>query len=97
MAINQTEKRRGLARALSLKTAALMDVIYGLEELRSQYSKAGLAFDDSDFSGIAGLQHMDASTAGNLLGSIEAIGKFVRGDETALTGSHITNFEQARP
>jgi hypothetical protein len=97
MAVNQQEKRRALARGLAAKSAALMDVIRGLEDLNQQYSGAGLAFADADFEGIAGLQHLDAASASNLLGSIVAVGKFVRGDETAITGSHITNFEKARP
>jgi hypothetical protein len=97
MAISQVEKRRALARMLALKSAALMDVINGLEDLNSQYSAAGLTFADADFDGVAGLQHLDAATASNLLGSVVAVGKFVRGDETAIPGSHITNFEKARP
>jgi len=97
MAVNQTEKRRALARALALKSAALMDVINGLEDLNSQYASAGLTFVDADFDGVAGLQHLAAADVSNLLGSIGALGKFVRGDVSALTGSHITNFEKARP
>lgn len=97
MAVNQTEKRRALARALALKSAALMDVIYGLEDLNRQYASAGLAFDDADLESVAGLQHLSAADLSNLLGSVDAIGKFVRGDLSAITGSHITNFEKARP
>ena len=97
MAVNQTEKRRALARALALKSAALMDVIYGLEDLNRQYASAGLAFDDTDLENVAGLQHLSAADLSNLLGSVDAIGKFVRGDLSAITGSHITNFEKARP
>ena len=97
MAVNQTEKRRALARALALKSAALMDVIYGLEDLNRQYASAGLSFADVDLEGVAGLQHLSATDISNLLGSIGAVGKFVRGDLTALAGSHITNFEKARP
>lgn len=96
MAKDQTEKRRALGRALAVKSAALLDVIYGLEELRSQYTSAGLTFEDADFT-AAGLQHMEPAVAANVLGSIDAIGKYVRGDGTAPVGSHITNFEQARP
>lgn len=97
MAVSSTEKNRGLARALALKAAAFMDVLYGLEQLQSQYSKAGMQFTDADLEGVAGLQHLSAADLGNLLGSIEAAGKFVRGDLSANTGSHITNFEKARP
>ena len=97
MAVNQTEKNRGLARALALKAAAFMDVLYGLEQLQSQYSKAGLSFVDADLESVAGLQHLSAADLSNLLGSVDAIGKFVRGDLSANTGSHITNFEKARP
>lgn len=97
MAVSTVEKKRALARALALKAAALMDVVYGLEELNSQYASAGLTFADADFDGVAGLQHLAAADAANLLGSVVAVGKFVRGDVSAATGSHITNFEKARP
>ena len=97
MAANQVDKRRTLARTMFQRSAALMDILYSLEEFSAQYNSAGLLFTDEDFEGVAGVQHMSAADASNLIGSITALGKFIRGDVSALTGSHITNFEKARP
>lgn len=96
MAINQTEKRRALARNLAAKSAALVDILNQLDDLRQQHAAAGLTFDNADFEAVAGLQHFDASTANDLIFSIEQVSKFVRG-ESATTGNHITNLEKVRP
>ena len=97
MAINQTEKRRSLARNLAQQAAAFMDVLYRQEDLARQYSAADLTFADADFENIAGLQHLSAADITALLSAIVQMGKFVRGNATAASGNHIAAFEKARP
>ncbi len=67
MAIDQTEKRRNLARQCVQTAPLLMNVLYSLDALRAQRDSGGpagapLAFVDADFTGQAGLLHVDAAT-----------------------------------
>lgn len=67
MAIDQTEKRRNIARQVVQRGPALMDVLYSLDAIRAQREHAGpggtpLVFTDADFTDQAGLTHLDAAT-----------------------------------
>ena len=79
-------------------TPAFQAMIPDLLSDEAEYTKAlSLSRLAADLESVAGLQHLSAADLSNLLGSVDAIGKFVRGDLSAITGSHITNFEKARP
>jgi len=75
MAIDQTEKRRAIARQATQLAPALMDVLYALDALRRKRDMGGspLAFTDADFTGQAGLTHLDASTMNALFAAIPTI------------------------
>ncbi len=78
MAIDQTEKRRALARQAAQLAPALMDVLYALDALRRKRDSGGpggtaLAFVDADFAGAAGLTHLDAATANAFFAAIPTI------------------------
>ncbi len=67
MAIDQTEKRRALAKRCVQTAPLLMETLYSLDALRSQRDNGGpggtpLVFTDADFTNQAGLTHVDAAT-----------------------------------
>ena len=67
MAVDQTEKRRTLARHAAQVAPAFMDVLYQVDALRARRDSGGpngtpLAFVDADFNGQIGLTHIDAAT-----------------------------------
>lgn len=67
MAIDQTEKRRAIARELSQTAAVLMDTLYGLDVIRRKRDSGGpggtpMVFTDADFAGQPGLEHLDTAT-----------------------------------
>lgn len=67
MAIDTTEKRRTAARDLITQSDQLMRSVYALRELAETVSSAGLVFDDSDFAGQPGLEHVNADTINNVI------------------------------
>lgn len=77
MAIDQTEKRRALARQATQLAPALMDVLYALDALRRKRDSGGggaaLVFVDADFTGQAGLTHLDAATLNACFAAIPTI------------------------
>lgn len=78
MAVDQTEKRRTLARQCVQRAPALMDVLYSLDGLRAQRDNSGpngtpLVFADSDFAGQTGLQHIDAATINAFFAAIPTL------------------------
>ena len=78
MAIDQTEKRRTLARSCVQRAPALMDVLYSLDGLRAQRDNGGpggtpLVFTDADFSGQTGLTHIDAATINAFFAAIPTL------------------------
>lgn len=78
MAIDQTEKRRALARQATQLAPALMDVLYALDALRRKRDSGGaggapLVFVDADFAGQVGLTHLDAATLNACLAAIPTI------------------------
>lgn len=96
MAVEQTEKRRNVARQAVQLAPALMDVLYQIDALRKKRNTGGpngtaLVFQDSDFAGVSGLQHLDAAT----------IDKFFTDVPTILTsfvnGNYDDTFEALRP
>lgn len=77
MAIDHTEKRRAIARQATQLAPALMDVLYALDALRRKRDSGGggtaLAFADADFTGQAGLTHLDAATINACFAAIPTI------------------------
>jgi len=78
MAIDQTEKRRALARVAVQLAPALTDVLYQLDALRRKRNTGGpggtaITFVDSDFAGIPGLTHLDAATVDQFFTDITPI------------------------
>lgn len=78
MAIDQTEKRRALARQATQLAPSLMDVLYALDALRRKRDSGGaagapLVFNDADFAGQQGLTHLDAATLNACLAAIPTI------------------------
>jgi hypothetical protein len=66
MAIDQTEKRRAVARDAAALSPMLMDTLYRLDALRARRNNGGpggtaLAFVDTDFTGEPGLKHIDTA------------------------------------
>lgn len=96
MAINQVEKRQNLARQAARTAPAFMNVLYELDALRRQRDSGGpngtpLAFVDADFSGVAGLAHLDAATMDAFFAVIPTI-------LTAFTSNNFDDkFEALRP
>ena len=78
MAIDQTEKRRALARQVVQTAPLLMDTLYALDALRRKRDSGGvggapLAFVDADFTNQAGLTHLDAATLNACFAAIPTI------------------------
>ena len=78
MAIDQTEKRRNLARQIIQTAPLLMDTLYALDALRRKRDSGGaggapLTFVDADFIGQAGLAHLDAATLNDCMAAIPTI------------------------
>ena len=78
MAIDQTEKRRALARELTQTSAVLMNTLYNLDALRHRRDNAGaggtpMVFTDGDFTGQAGLTHLDTATVNACFAAIPTI------------------------
>jgi hypothetical protein len=75
MAIDQTEKRRALARQATQLAPSLMDVLYALDALRRKRDMGGapLVFTDADFAGQVGLTHLDAATLNAMFAAIPTI------------------------
>ena len=78
MAIDQTEKRRALARQVVQAAPALMDVLYRLSNLSEERDNGGpsgtaLVFTDADFANQTGLTHLDAATLDAALAAVPTI------------------------
>lgn len=78
MAIDQTAKRRKLAAQLAEQSAVLMNTLTALEALAFQRDNGGpggtaMAFEETDFTGVAGLAHIDVATINAALAAIPAI------------------------
>ena len=78
MAIDQTEKRRALARQCVQTAPLLMNVLYSLDAIRSQRDNGGpggaqMAFTDADFTGQAGLTHVDTATLNAFFAAIPTL------------------------
>lgn len=58
MAANETEKRRRAAREVVQHGAALMDVLYALDNDRKRVASGALTFVDTDFENVPGLEHL---------------------------------------
>lgn len=96
MAIDQTEKRRQLARQLTQTAVILMDTLYALDALRRKRDNGAaggtpLVFVDADFTGQAGLAHVDAAAVNAAFTAIPVI-------VTAFAGQNFDDvFEMLRP
>ena len=78
MAIDQTEKRRALARQIVQTAPLLMETLYALDALRRKRDSGGLGgaplvFVDADFAGQQGLTHLDAATLNDCMAAIPTI------------------------
>ena len=78
MAIDQTEKRRTLARQFAQTATVLMDTLYALDALRRRRDNGGpagvpLVFADADFTGQDGLGHVDAATINAAFAAVPTI------------------------
>lgn len=65
--IDTTEKRRTAARDLITQSDLLMRSVYALRELSETVASAGLVFEDEDFAGQPGLEHVNADIINNVL------------------------------
>lgn len=78
MAIDQTEKRRQLARRCVQHAPMLMDTLYALDGLRAQRDNGGpggtpLVFVDPDFANQVGLTHVDVATINAFFAAIPTL------------------------
>ena len=78
MAIDQTEKRRAVARRAVATAPLLMDTLYTLDAIRAMRNSAGpggtpLAFTDADFTNQSGLTHIDAATINAFFAAIPTL------------------------
>jgi hypothetical protein len=74
--MDETQKRRNLARELVQTSGGLMDVLYHLNALRLR--AGNLTFTDADFTGQAGLEHLTAARVNTALTTINTVlGAFV--------------------
>ena len=78
MAIDQTEKRRTVARQATQVAPLLMDALYQLDALKRRRDSGGpngtpLVFVDTDFTGVSGLTHLDAATINALFTAIPTL------------------------
>ncbi len=90
MAIDQTEKRRTIAKQATSLAPQLMDVLYQLDALRARRDNGGpaggpLVFSDPDFANQVGLTHLDAATINAFFSTIP----------TLLTAFKNQNFDDA--
>jgi hypothetical protein len=67
MPIDQTQKRRQLARVIIAAATGMMGALENGADCAYEYGSAGLTFVDSDFAGQSDLQHIDAATLTNAL------------------------------
>lgn len=92
--MNLVPKRQNLAAKLADLATSLMDTKYELDAAVAEYTKAGLTFVDTDFSGedgaALGLSHLDAATVTGAITSFSAISTFISAN------FHDTNLEKAR-
>lgn len=86
MAINQTEKRRKLAKDTITQVTAFYKSHEALIDLLDQVTAAGVTFVDADFDGQPGLQHLDA-------GTFNAIGTSISAVETLLRANSATHWK----
>jgi len=78
MAIDQTEKRRAIARELTQTATVLMDTLYALDALRHRRDNGNpggtpLVFVDTDFTGQSGLSHVDTAAINACFAAIPTI------------------------
>jgi len=78
MAVDQTEKRRALAKRCVQHSPMLMDILYALDAIRSQRDNGGpngtpLVFVDPDFANQVGLTHIDAATINAFFAAIPTV------------------------
>lgn len=73
MAIDETQKRRTIAKELSNLSGSLMDVLYALRGVQLKCSSGSLVFTDADFAGIAGLSHLTADRVNTGLTTITTL------------------------
>jgi hypothetical protein len=78
MAIDQTAKRRKLAVQLTEQSAILMNTLTALEALAFQHDNGGpggtaMTFEETDFTGVAGLAHIDVATINAVLAAVPTI------------------------
>lgn len=73
MAISEVEKRRRAAREVVQHGAALMDVLYALDNDRKRVASGALVFVDADFEGVAGLEHLSKARIDAAVAAIATI------------------------
>ncbi len=71
--IDTTEKRRTAARDLITQSDLLMRSVNALRELSETVASAGLVFEDEDFAGQPGLEHVNADIINNVLNNAVAL------------------------
>lgn len=85
-----TPKRQNLAADMVEAATALMDALYRWRELNARYTGPGITFEDADFEGVEGLEHL---TAADVVGGISSAAAI---DTFATTNFHHTNLEKLR-
>lgn len=83
MAIDQTDKRRKLARDAITQVTAFVNAHQNLMDLLDQVTSTGVTFVDADFTDQAGLRHLDAATFNAIGVPINAVEGLLRANSAA--------------
>ena len=73
MAVNTTHRKQDFALDVQTLARQTLEIYQKIKALHSLYTDLGLSFADADFTGIGGMEHVDAATFNAALTSFIAI------------------------